>query len=206
MILDLDNHVETIRSSVSQFVGAEYEIMEARPGFPPFGEGYKWFMRCPFVEDMSKTAHANSLWENGRDEIWIESLPLGDTIRWVEVHYGEDATVKLHSMDLTNFGDKSVRKRLGEFFPIIYQSLEDYERILSDASRKSRVTLSMRYAGHKEIAVLFADAKIDARGLGLEAKLDAIKCNMTALGHALNGLDEYESKRELEDNSSVRKS
>jgi hypothetical protein len=187
-----NDYVEEIRSAVSKFLGTEFEVREPRPRFPPFGQSYKWFMWCPFLVDIKKMRHANSLWEDNSGNVWVESLPFGDTYDWVDYFYGEDAMTELEKMDLSNFSDEQTRKKFAERYPLANERLVNYERILQEISREYGVKLQFRYgSGGEGLVVFFANARVRVEGLAVNDRIDTIKRAIKALDAAYNRTEQY---------------
>jgi hypothetical protein len=134
------------------------------------------------------------VWENEADEIWTESSPLGDTMRWIEADYGEEGCIEAKkAIDFTSF-DSEIRKRLWDKFPFVEARLVGYEKALAKISSKRGLQLRIRYETSKKIVFFYMVAIIDARGLDLQSKIERIRINIEALKEALREIGKFEKK------------
>lgn len=185
--------LEIIRNTISKLTGARYEIRKATSKFPPPSDSAPWYVFAPELMELSKTAHATTIWEDNNGNIYVESNFLGDTWKWVESDYGEEGAIAAGKMDFTDFA--GVRKAFAELFPSVDECLREYENILTEVSSKGGVRLQMRYDQGKGGAVFYMNAKIDAKGLDLQSKLGKIKLNVDALKEASDRINEHEARR-----------
>ncbi len=186
--------VAAVCDAMSDWTGAKYAIMPPedchRSSNPP-----KWFIFADDIDECESTAHAEALWKDDSEVIWIESYELGDTTSWAELDYGEKGAIESSEMDLTEFSKPEVRRNYGNRFPIVYEYLVGYESILAEVSAEYGVNLQMRYAAEEGVAYFYMDAGIDMRGLDLDSILEKIRLNVKALAMASESIDNYEEKQ-----------
>jgi len=183
---------ETLRRAVSEVINADYETRMAEPNFPPASSA-TWYIFAPDISQLSKTAPARKIWEDGEGNLYIESIFLGNTTDWIGHHYGEESAIQATRMDFSDFS--TVRKELASRFPLFDKDLREYEGMLADVSQKYGVELRMRYDSGKGVAILYMNAKIKTKGLDLQAKIEKVRLNVRALQEALGRVHQYEAGR-----------
>lgn len=122
----------------------------------------------------------NEVWRDEDDEIWLESLPLGDTIDWIEVAYGEEAAAMSIDVNYSDFGSKEFQKRFEREYPLVYQRIQRYEEVADGVSKSRKVNLELRKSGSKGIVVFTFAAKVtkpEIKSLTrkIESSVDALK-------------------------------
>ena len=177
---------------MSKLTNAKYEIRSAVSNFPP--EDYEgWYVFAPKLEELRKTAPVTKIWEGKEGNIYIESTYLGDTGEWVEAEYGERGAIAAFNLDYSDFD--ATRKILAEKFPLVEQSLKDYEKIVAETASKHNVNLRIRYDTGKGGAIFYLNAKIEAKGLDSQSRIDKIRLNVEAMKEAWRSIERYDAKR-----------
>jgi hypothetical protein len=194
---DSMEEAEAVCDAMNDWTGAEYDVMPPKFSYRGYNS-WVWFVLAEFVPKSGLTDHANALWKDESGVVWIESIRVGDTINWVELDYGEEGVGESLEMDLTDFSKPEVRREFGNHFPVVYDYITKYEKILAEVSSNEGVSLQMKYRGEKGAAFFYMDAKIETRGLDLDSVLDEIGLNIDALAKALAMIDDYEERREAE--------
>jgi len=183
---------EALRKTLSKITSFRYEIMEAKPDFPPPSENAKWYLLVN--EEISKIYHSRLIWIDKEGRIKIESMYLGNTDEWIEQDYGEEGATS--AMNPAGSDLMAVREYLAEHFPLEYERLETYQKILDDISSKYGITLGLSCTGGKFVATFFMGATIEVKGMNEEEKAKRIRLNLKGLKEALRRISEHEIELE----------
>ena len=185
--------VETIVRFVSDLTHSPFQVREP---FLSYSIGKsKWFIGCPDAYYAARAPYLTEVWADKEDNIWLESMELGNTIEWTEQLQSERLLPKLQKMDLTDFAKPEVRKEFGKTFPRVLKRLNGYESVVARVSLESGIHLEIRYDAEKTIVGFNIGAKILVKGLDLQSKLEKIRAAAEALRKACDGIDEYDDAR-----------
>lgn len=171
--------IETVQLVLSSLTGAKFDVSGAPDDFRGQSLRPKWFLRCDDMDKARSIPYVNEAWRQD-DVVWLESLPLGDTIDWIEVAYGEEAAAASIDTNYSDFGSKDFQKRFGREFPLVYQRIQRYEEVADQVSKGRKLHLELRKSGSKGIVVFTFAAKItkpEVKSLArkVEASVDALK-------------------------------
>lgn len=138
----------------------------------------KWFVSCLDGAFYNSTVHAKSAWADKEGRVWVDSARF-DVIGWVEEAYGEKGATRAMEIDYTNLSLDEVQTRM-KTFPWVYDRIETYRRVLSDASDRTGISLTMVCEGKPgAIWLLFRGrAHVDFGGgveLELRKTIEALK-------------------------------
>ncbi len=89
------------------------------------------------------------IWADKHDNVYLESMPIGNILEWVEQNNGEDAVRQVLQLDLTGLGTRELRSLLGRNFPTIESRLATYEDIAEKVSSRRQVKLELIWHGRK---------------------------------------------------------
>jgi hypothetical protein len=172
--------IEAVQAVLSSLTGAKFDVSNAPEDFRGQSLRSKWFLKCNDMSEARNIPYVNEVWRQEDDAIWLESLPLGDTIDWIEVAYGEEAAAGSIDVNYSDFGSKEFQKRFGREFPLVYQRIQRYEEVADGVSKSRRVHLELRKSGSKGIVVFTFAAKVakpDIKSLTrkIQASVDALK-------------------------------
>lgn len=161
-------------------IGTRFEATNIPDQFRNRSLQPKWFLKCDDMKQAKTTPYLNEVWKQEGGEIWLESLPLGDTIDWIEVAYGEESAAASIDVNYSEFDSKEFQARFGREYPLVYQRIQRYEEVADRVSRDKKVHLNLRKSGSKGIVVFtFAVeiAKMDSKMLAkkLVTSVDALK-------------------------------
>jgi hypothetical protein len=174
------NQAETVREELVKLTGAKFAIAnpsESHPGY----HNVEWFIRCTDIK-MREIAHVNSVWKEEKGPIWVESYPLGDTIEWIELAYGEEAAVNSLDTEYSDFQSKESQAEFSTLYPLVMRRILRYEDLAADISTRRKVHVELKKSGSKGIVVFTLAAKItDFDSKSLEKKLEM---NIEALKEA----------------------
>ncbi len=177
----IPSEVEALRKTLSESVGADFEAKEADAGieFPPPEHKASWYVSAssPFNAGFACVA-----WRAKDGEIWIESISLGLTTRWVYDEYGREEAVDSLYLDYSDLS--VVRSVFALLFPKVDERLKTCESILSDASSKDNVNLKLHCLGEHGFAGFYMIARVDTKKLDLEQQMERVKVAVEALERA----------------------
>ena len=183
---------QTLCKTLSKITSFTYEIMEAKPDFPPPSDNAKWYLLVQ--GEIPEIYHSRLIWIDKDGRIEIESMYLSNTDEWIEQDYGEEGAAAA-----TNPGGsdlKAVRKYLAEQYPLADKRLEAYQKTLDEISSKYGISLDLVCTGGKFVATFFMGATIDVKDLDEQQKMERIKLNLKGLKEALKRIMKYEIKLE----------
>jgi hypothetical protein len=184
---------ERIRDAISRLTKARFEVSD--PGsYPVARSDLQWFIWCPEVVEMKEIPHVNAIWTDKEDNLFLESMPIGNTSAWIEELYGEAGVRKTLTMDLSGFDNLDSRQKFVEVLPLLRDRLDNHERVVSEMSSKWGVNLRIRYFGRKGIATGRLRAFITAPNTDAEIA-NKLEVAVGALKDAFTAIDEYEGKR-----------
>ncbi len=172
--------IEMVQGVLSSLTGAKFDVSSAPDDFRGQSLHPKWFLKCNDINEARKTPYVNEAWRQEDGIMWLESLPLGDTIDWIEVAYGEEAAAASIDANYSDFGSKEFQKRFGREYPLVFQRIQRYEEVADGVSRSRKVHVELRKSGSKGIVVFAFAAKIakpDVKSLAkkIEANVEALK-------------------------------
>jgi hypothetical protein len=173
---------ESVRQLLSNLTGAEFEISNTPDDFRNQSINPKWFLKCKDMKQAREIPHINEAWKQKDGTIWLESLPLGDTIDWIEAAYGEEAAAKSIDVNYSDFGSKKFQNEFGNEYPLVYQRVKTYEELAVRVSKVSKVHLELRNSGSKGI-VVFTFASI-IKGVTSKSMGKKLELNVGALRDA----------------------
>jgi hypothetical protein len=174
---------EVVREFLTKLTGATFEISQTTDDFRTESLHVKWFLKCNDISQARTIPHVNQAWKQPDGTIWLESLPLGDTIDWIEVAYGEEAAAKSIDTNYSDFGSMEFQKRFSNEYPLVYQRIQRYEEVAGLVSKSRKVHIELRNNGSKGIVVFTFAAKLTSVDKSLDKKVEA---NVEALKEAYN--------------------
>jgi len=174
----MKSEAEVAKEILEGFSGAPYTITSPHPESHLASVKPRWFVACLDGSFYNATAYAKSVWSDEKRRIWVDSAHF-DAIQWVEEAYGEKGAIKAMGVDYTNLTLDQVQGRLQEF-PWVSDRIETYRRVLSDASDRTGVSLTMICEGEAgALWLLFrGQVWIDESGsveVGLRKTIEALK-------------------------------
>lgn len=184
---------ETIGSAISNFTGALYEVREPSPTFPRSKSKVTWLLVSPIPVKERTKAVAPFIWEAEDGILSVESIQLADSAEWIYGMYGERGAAKAQDIE-REYSKREIKAVLKKHFPRVHKRALQYEKILSGVSTKTGVSLEMEYDRNRFIITLYAVARIEARNLDTQAKIERIKLSIDAIKEALLEVDKYEAK------------
>ncbi|TMP99695.1 MAG: hypothetical protein E6K99_04105 [Thaumarchaeota archaeon] len=186
------NEIE-VRGAISQITGVDFQIREPDSIDRAHVGMTRWFVVCREVLDIGKVPYVNVVWADKHDRIWLESITIGDSLEWIEQHYGDRGLVGAQKMDLTDFPKPEVLEEFANRFPKVLRHLEKYEGILREASSKYGIHLEMRYQTSKERISLRLAATISENETSTRSQHVAIKGAVEAMKDVYDKISIYEA-------------
>jgi hypothetical protein len=180
----MEKEAESVSEILSKLTGAKFEVSNTPDDFRNQSINPRWFVRCREMTQARNIPHVNEVWRQPDDTIWLESLPLGDTIDWIEAAYGEEAAAKSIDVNYSDFGSKKFQVEFGGEYPLVYQRIQTYHEVAGRVSKVRKVHVELRNSGSKGIVVFtFASRFKGSSGTSLsrkiEASVDALKAAYT---------------------------
>jgi len=102
----MEKEAEAVSEILSSLTGARFEVSNTPDDFRNQSINPRWFVMCKGMRQARGIPYVNEAWKQHDGTIWLESLPLGDTIDWIEVAYGEEAAAKSIDVNYSDFGSK----------------------------------------------------------------------------------------------------
>lgn len=186
------NEIE-VRGAISQITGVDFQIREPDSIDRAHVGMTRWFVVCREVLDIGKVPYVNVVWADKHDRIWLESITIGDSLEWIEQHYGDRGLVRAQKMDLTDFPKPEVLEEFANRFPKVMRRLEKYEGILRETSSKYGIHLEMRYQTSKERISLRLAATISENETSTRSQHVAIKGAVEAMKDVYDKISIYEA-------------
>jgi hypothetical protein len=176
----MEKEAESVRETLSNLTGAKFEVSNTPDDFRNQSINPKWFVRCKEMVQARDIPYVNEAWKQQDGMIWLESLPLGDTIEWIEAAYGEEAAAKSIDANYSDFGSKKFQVEFGGEYPLVYQRIQTYDEVAARVSKLRKAHVELRNNGSKGIVVFTFAAKFtaaDVKSLGekIEANVEALK-------------------------------
>lgn len=176
----MEKEAELVRQTLSNLTGAKFEVSNTPDDFRNQSINPRWFVKCTDITQARSIPHINEAWRQQDGTVWLESLPLGDTIDWIEAAYGEEAAAKSIDVNYSDFGSKTFQIEFGGEYPLVYQRIQTYDEVAGRVSKVRKVHVELRNSGSKGIVVFTFAAKLtdaDPKSLGrkIEASVEALK-------------------------------
>jgi hypothetical protein len=171
---------EVVQETLSTITGVNFEATNTPDDFKNQSLHPRWFVKCVDTSRARDIPYVNEAWRQEDGTIWLESLPLGDTIDWIEVAYGEEAAARSLDVNYSDFGTKEFQTGFGSEYPLVYQRIQTYVEVAARVSRTRKVHVELRNSGSKGIVVFTFATKImvsSTKTLGkkVEAGVEALK-------------------------------
>jgi hypothetical protein len=177
-----EKEAESVKEMLSKLVGSVFEVSNTPDDFQNQSIHPRWFLKCNDRSQANNTPYVNEAWKQPDGTVWLESAPLGDTIDWIEMAYGEEAAAKSIDVNYSDFVSKEFQETFGREYPLVYQRIQQYSEIATQVSSARKVQIELRNSGSKGIVVFTFAAKMkDVEAKSLEKKLSA---NVEALKDA----------------------
>jgi len=181
---------EFVREEISTATGVHFEVVAPNPAFPLAVDRLDWFMRCRNREEITKAPYLNAAWREKGVGIWLESLAVGDTVDWIEIAYGDEKVGESLDIDYSRFDDPVFQEDFKQRFPIVFERIRKYERVVADISKKEKVKLQIRRAGSRGMLVFTIAALVAVPKSASQAALrSAIRKNVSALKEAYGEIE-----------------
>jgi hypothetical protein len=179
-VAGLTKEIEAVQEDLLELTGAKFEVSSVVDEFRSRSLRPKWFLKCTDMNEARRIPHVNEVWKQEDGTAWLESLPLGDTIDWIEVAYGEEEAARSIDVNYSDFDTKAFQARFGAKYPLVFQRIQRYEEVARSVSKARRVHLELRKNGSKGIVVFaFAAriAEVDLKSLAkkMETNIEALK-------------------------------
>lgn len=171
---------EIVREVLSSLTGVTFEISGSTGDFRTESLHARWFLKCNDIARARTVPFVNEAWKQPDGAIWLESLPLGDTIDWIEAAYGEESAAKSIDTNYSDFGTAEFQRRFSNEYPLVHQRIQRYEEVAGLVSKNRRVHIELRNSGSKGIVVFTLAArlpKVEAKSLSkkVEVNVEALK-------------------------------
>lgn len=152
---------EIVRGMLSDITGVKFEITNTPDDFQNQSLNPIWFVKCVDPIQARSAPYVNEAWKQRDGSIWFETFPLGDTIDWIEVAYGEDAAARSLDLNYSDFGTKEFQSDFGGEYPLVYQRIQTYVEVANRISRARKIYLELRNNGSKGIVVFTFVTRIE---------------------------------------------
>jgi len=150
---------EEIRQLVSELTKSTFKLTSS-DRYPVPSENVKWFMWCPEITEMREIPYLNVVWADKDDNIYLDSMPIGNTTNWVARDYGEKAAQD--AMDL-DFSDYPIAiSKLEHSFPLVGSRISTLEEIVKEISAKTGLSIEVFHYGRKGRATLRLRGRVSA--------------------------------------------
>lgn len=181
---------ELIRDVLSRLTSASFKL--TAPGsYPIARDTVKWFMWCPEIVEMRENPYLSVVWAD-QDNLYLDSMPLGNTVDWIEDAYGEDAIHELLQMDFTGLSGVEIQRILEGKFPLVSPRINAYLSISRDFASESKVDLGVTFRGRRGIVTYRLRVVIGARSLDSESIVDKIMLAVKTLREAWSRIEKHE--------------
>lgn len=181
---------EFVRQTLLELTGVHFDDVESHPAFPLATQNLEWYMRCRNRDEITLSPYLNAAWKDKDGSIWLESLAIGDTIDWIELAYGDERATQSLDLDYSRLDDPEFQAEFERRYPIVLNRIRDFERIVSDVSRKHKARLEMRRAGARGMLVFTIAAKLEGpETAGQKALRSALEKNVSALREAHEAIE-----------------
>lgn len=172
--------METIQETLLRLTKTKFEATNVPDQFGNRSLQPRWFLKCSDMSQARAIPYLNEIWKEEDGAVWMESLPLGDTIDWIEAAYGEESAAASIDVNYSEFGSKEFQTRFGREYPLVYQRIQRYEEVADRVSSDNKAHLELKKSGSKGIVVFtFAIkiAKVDSKTLlrKISSSVDALK-------------------------------
>ena len=185
------SEAEEVRQWVSKLTRANFQITDpGRYALQP--EKVKWFFWCPEITEMREIPYLNVVWADKSGNIYLDSMPVGNTTDWVESAYGEEAARRSMDMDFADFS--RARDEFERAFPLVGKRITEYEKTASDVSTRRNLLIDIFYHGRKGRATLRLRGRIPAGDSSTGPVWDRIEATVKALKEAFDSLQTYEAE------------
>jgi hypothetical protein len=176
----MEKEAELVRETISKLTGADFEVSNTPDDFRNQSINPRWFVKCRDMTQARNIPHVNEAWKQQDGTIWLESLPLGDTIDWIEAAYGEESAAKSIDVNYSDFGSKKFQEEFGGEYPLVYQRIQTYEEVAGRVSKVRKLHIELRNSGSKGIVVFtfaakFADTDVKSLGKKIEDCVEALR-------------------------------
>ncbi len=186
------SEAEEVRQWVSKLTRANFQITD--PGrYPIPSEKVKWFFWCPEITEMREIPYLNVVWADKSGNIYLDSMPIGNTTDWVEGAYGEEGARRSMDMDFTDLS--KVRNEFEGTFPLVGKRITEYEKIANDVSTRRNALIEIFYHGRKGRATLRLRGRIPSEDSSTGRVWDRIEATVKALKEAFDKLQTNEAER-----------
>jgi hypothetical protein len=166
--------VDAVRDILSRLTGASFQVTNTPDDFQNQSLHPIWFVKCTDPAQARTVPHVNEAWKQQDSSIWLESIPLGDTIEWIEVAYGDEAAARSLDVNYSDFATKEFQAKFGRDYPLVYQRIQTYAEVASRVSKARKVSIELRNSGSKGIVVFTFVTKIsDPKSKMLSKKITA---------------------------------
>ena len=185
---------EPVRGLVNRLTNSHFEISDPN-GYTVPRDKLNWFMWCPEIMEVRTHPYIEVIWADKQDNIYLESMPIGNILDWVEQSNGEDAVRQVLQMDLTGLGTRELRALLGRNFPTIESRLATYEDIAEKVSSRRRVKLELIWHGRKGATACRLRCIVRLNNPSRESTTTNLESALDALREAFGKMDKYEGYR-----------
>jgi len=182
---------ELTRGLVNQFTNSHFEISDPK-GYPVPRDKLNWFMWCPEILEVRTHPYIEVIWADKQDNVYLESMPIGNILDWVEQSNGEDAVRQVLRMDLTGLGTRELKSLLGKIFPTIESRLATYEDIAEKVSSRRQVKLELIWHGRKGATACRLRCVVHLNDSSRESMKTNLESGLSALREAFDKIDKYE--------------
>jgi len=143
---------------VSSITNSRFEI--TTPGkYPLQRASVKWFIWCPEITEAREIPFLNVVWADAGN-LYFDSLPIGNTVSWVEAAYGEEQAQESMNIDYADFAEAC--RILNQKFPLAGERISRYEKISSGISAKEGIQVGLFIHGRKGRATVRLRVQVPA--------------------------------------------
>lgn len=190
-----NNEAELFKDKLSTLTAAKFQIMQPESNYPAPKQDVRWYVRCSDILDATSVGYVNVVWKDKESNIWLESIPLGNTSDWIGREYGEQGVIEARRIDLRDFANPNIREKFGKQYPVVLKRLRTYEEILTKVSLKLGVGLEMRYDVSPRIVFFRMRARINRNELNSRRRMKEVKLAVRALKEAYKEIRRHEIDR-----------
>jgi hypothetical protein len=183
--------------AVKGLTGVDLEpAKEGRYPIPPISkERVREFFWASSSAASRKNPFVHVVWIDVDNVIHIETDQIGDTMDMIEWVYGSESMRERRRMNLEGIEKKGeVWLEFKKEFPPVADRLLKYETVVSEISKKHKVSLGMLYFGLNEIASYRVQALIEPAQVASLSLERAVNLAVTALEEAFFKLRQHQKR------------
>ena len=148
---------------LSSITRAPFVVSEPPLSKPGLKGRAEWFVWCPDLAYEQETRYLKDAWKDADGAHWFESSDVISLARLVELECGEEKVDELAGLNLSSFGDPSVRADFALRFPQAEKQLGEWQEIMNQISKKRGVQLELRFDALTRFVAIVVGARVSPK-------------------------------------------